>query len=233
MIESLERLNKRQKPNIDMKDFFLKAIFSRLGPTITAIVSAAIGFLVTKLASFEIMLDAHMQMHISSALTGLIWLTVNQLVNRYMGDKVEVIQRAYGLEADRWLGPVTTATAVDPAQIPIAIPVQGLRSVPANTRAFSTIVIPSWVVMLLKLVPWRTLFAYVLQKWLGITPSQFEEIIKTVDLAESKDMDGERKGLFVVASIERAYPGWKPHERDAAVALAVAGLASDGTLKLS
>jgi uncharacterized membrane protein len=110
----------------------------------------------------------------------------------------------------------------------------GLVSDPAfSPKAAGAIVIPSWVPLLLKLIPWRVLFAFVLQRWLGITAAQFEEIIKTVALAESKPMEGEQKGLFVVASIERAYPGWKPHERDAAVALAVAGLASDGTLKLS
>ena len=233
MSDLLERLNRRNPPNMKIKDAILKLIFSRLGPAITAIVSAALGFLVTKLASYQILLDAELQTQISGALTGLIWLTVNQLVNKYFGDKVEVIQKAYGLEADRWLGPVTTAAAVDPKQIPMAVAVQGLQSVPANTRAFSAIVIPSWVVMVLKLIPWRTLFAYVLQKWLGITPAQFEEIIKTVQLAEAKSMDGEQKGLFVVASIDRAYPQFKPHECNAAVALAVAGLASDGTLKLS
>jgi hypothetical protein len=229
----LERLNRRNPPNIRMKNAILKLIFSRLGPTITAIVSAVLGFLVTKLASYQIMLDADLQTQISGALTGLIWLTVNQLVNRYMGDKVEIIQQAYGLEADRWLGPVTTAAAVNPDQVPRPLEAQGLRSVPANTRPFSAIVIPSWAVMVLKLIPWRTLFAYVLQKWLGITPAQFEEIIKTVQFAEKQPVDGEEKGVFVISSIARAYPQFKPHERQAAVALAVAGLASDGTLKLS
>lgn len=114
----LERFNKRRSPNIIMKDAILKLIFSRLGPVITALVSAILGYLVTKLASYEIMLDADLQTQISGALTALIWLTVNQLVNRYMGDKVAIIQQAYGLEADRWLGPKTTAAAIDPKQIP-------------------------------------------------------------------------------------------------------------------
>jgi hypothetical protein len=233
MIEALERLNKRRPPNIIMKDAILKLIFSRLGPVITAIVSAILGFLVTKLATYQIMLDAELQTQISGALTGLIWLTVNQLVNRYMGDKVEIIQQAYGLEADRWLGPKTTAAAIDANQIPKAIPIQGLRSVPANSRPFSAIVIPSWVVMVLKLIPWRTLFAYVLQKWLGITPAQFEEIIKTVEHVENKPIEGSEKATVVDGNIVRAYPQFRPHERQAAVALAVAGLASDGQLKLS
>lgn len=108
----------------------------------------------------------------------------------------------------------------------------GLMADPGLTPK-AAITVPSWAVMLLKLIPWRVLFAYVLQKWLGITPSQFEEIIKTVQLAETKPMDGEQKGLFVLASIDRAYPQFKPHECNAAVALAVAGLASDGQIKLS
>lgn len=231
--DHLDRLNRRNPPNIIMKNAILKLLFSRVGPAVKALVSSLLGWLVTYLAGFGIMLDADLQMHISVAITGVIWLTIDFLVNKYAGDNVAIIQKAYGLEVDKVLGPITTAAAVDPDQTPKAIPMQGLRSVPENPRPFSAIVIPSWVVMVLKLIPWRVLFAYVLQKWLGITPAQFEEIIKTVQLAESKPLDGEQKGLFVVASIDRAYPQFKPHECNAAVALAVAGLASDGQLKLS
>jgi hypothetical protein len=229
----LERLNRRNPPNIRMKDAILKLIFSRLGPTVKAIVSSLLGWFVVWLAGFGVMLDADLQMHISVAVSGLIWVAIDQVANRYLGKNVRTIQRAYGLIEDDWLGPVTTAAAVNPDQVPRPLEVQGLRSVPANTRPFSAIVIPSWVVMVLKLIPWRTLFAYVLQKWLGITPAQFEEIIKTVQFAETKPMDGPLKAEFVVANIERAWPALKQHECDAAVALAVAGLASDGTVKLS
>lgn len=109
------------------------------------------------------------------------------------------------------------------------VPLAAIAKLPVS----GSVSIPTWAVLILKMIPWRVLFAYVLQKWLGITPAQFEEIIKTVQLAEAKPMDGEQKGLFVVASIDRAYPQFKPHECNAAVALAVAGLASDGQLKLS
>jgi len=105
--------------------------------------------------------------------------------------------------------------------------------VPTSTRPFNSIVIPSWVIMVLKLIPWRILFAYVLQKWLGISSAQFEEIIKTVQLAETKPVDGTLKAEFVLSNIERAWPNLKQHEREAATALAVAGLAADGQLKLS
>ena len=117
MIEALERLNKR-RPNIVMKDFFLKLIFSRVGPAVKAIVSSILGWLVTWTAGLGVMLDADLQMHIATALSGLIWLTIDSIVTKYLGDKVEVIQKAYGLEADRWLGPKTTAAAIDPKQIP-------------------------------------------------------------------------------------------------------------------
>ena len=118
MIESLERLNKRRPPNIKMKDFFLKLIFSRVGPAVKAIVSAILGWLVTTLASKGIMLDANLQNHIATALTGLFWLGIDFGVNKYFGDNVAIIQKAYGLEADHWLGPKTTAAAIDPKQIP-------------------------------------------------------------------------------------------------------------------
>lgn len=118
MIESLERLNKRRPPNIKVKDFFLKLIFSRVGPAVKAIVSAILGWLVTTLASKGIMLDANLQNHIATALTGLFWLGIDFAVNKYFGDNVAIIQKAYGLEADHWLGPKTTAAAIDPKQIP-------------------------------------------------------------------------------------------------------------------
>ena len=116
--DAMARRQKRHPNKIVMKDFFLKLIFSRVGPAVAAIVSAILGFLVTKLAAIGIMLDANMQSHISYALTGFIWLTINHLVNKYLGDKVQVIQEAYGLQADRWLGPVTTQAATDPTIIP-------------------------------------------------------------------------------------------------------------------
>jgi hypothetical protein len=113
-----KKMNQTDKPNIIMKDFFLKLIFSRVGPAVKAIVSAFLGWLVTTLASKGIMLDANLQNHIATALTGLFWLVIDFGVNKYFGDKVAIIQQAYGLEADRWLGPKTTAAAIDPKQIP-------------------------------------------------------------------------------------------------------------------
>lgn len=116
-----DTMAKRQKkhPNkIVMKDFFLKLIFSRVGPAVKALVSSLLGWVVTWTAGLGIMLDADLQIHIASALSGLIWLTIDYLVTRYLGDHVETIQTAYGLEADRWLGPKTTAAVIDPQQIP-------------------------------------------------------------------------------------------------------------------
>lgn len=114
----LDRFNKRKKLNIDMKDLFLKVIFSRVGPAIKALVSSALGWLVIRAATIGILIDADLQLHIATALSGLIWLTIDFFVNKYLGDKVAIIQQSYGLEADRWLGPKTTAAAIDPKQIP-------------------------------------------------------------------------------------------------------------------
>jgi hypothetical protein len=97
----------------------------------------------------------------------------------------------------------------------------------------TTVSIPTWAVLILKMIPWRVLFGYVLQKWLGITPAQFEEIIKTVAHVDGRPIAGAEKAVVVEGALTRAYPQLRPHEREAAVALAVAGLASDGQLKLS
>jgi hypothetical protein len=109
----------KHKPNkIVMKDLILKALFSRVGPAIKAIVSGILGKLVTWAASLGIMMDASLQQSIALSLTGIIWLAIDYYVNKYAGDHAETIQKAYGLEADRWLGPKTTAAAVNPEVIP-------------------------------------------------------------------------------------------------------------------
>lgn len=108
----------------------------------------------------------------------------------------------------------------------------GLVADPAASPRAS-IVVPSWLVVILRMIPWRILMAYVLEKWAGIAPGQFEEIIKTVLAAEPKALDGGEKSMLVHDSASRNWPELKPHEREAAVALAVAGLASEGKLKLS
>jgi hypothetical protein len=111
----------------------------------------------------------------------------------------------------------------------IHVPLAALPKLAVGT----TVSIPTWAVLILKMIPWRVLFAYVLQRWMGITPAQFEEIIKTVAHVDGKPLAGGEKGVVVDGNIVRAYPQFRLHERQGAVALAVAGLASDGTLKLS
>jgi hypothetical protein len=107
----IERRRAANPNKLDPKGWVLKLIFSRVGPGIKAAVSALLGWLVTWLASFGILLDADMQMHIASALTGLIWLALDQIINRYAGDHAAAIQSALGVEADRWIGPRTVAAA--------------------------------------------------------------------------------------------------------------------------
>jgi hypothetical protein len=107
----VERRRAENKKKIDPKGWVLRLIFSRVGPMAKAGVSAALGWIVVKLASFGIMLDADMQLHISSALTGLIWLAIDQLINRYAGSQAEAIQQALGVDADRWIGPKTIEAA--------------------------------------------------------------------------------------------------------------------------
>jgi hypothetical protein len=109
----------KHKPNkIVIKNTILKLLFSRVGPAVKALVSSLLGWLVTWTAGMGILIGADLQMHIATALSGLIWLTIDFLVNKYAGDHVAIIQKAYGLEADRWLGPKTTAAAIDPKVIP-------------------------------------------------------------------------------------------------------------------
>jgi hypothetical protein len=107
----IERRRAENEKKIDPKAWLLKLIFSRVGPGIKAAVSAALGALVTWLTSFGVMLDADMQMHIASALTGVIWLGLDQLINRYAGQHAAAIQAALGVEADRWIGPKTIEAA--------------------------------------------------------------------------------------------------------------------------
>jgi uncharacterized membrane protein len=108
---------KRKAP--DVKSWIFKRIFSPVGPAITAGVSAALGYIVTWLASFSIVLDADMQSHIAYVLTGITWLVIDQLINRYAGQHAASIQEALGVDADRWIGPktVNAAQAKRPTQI--------------------------------------------------------------------------------------------------------------------
>lgn len=109
----IERQRHANPQKLDVKAWILKLIFSRVGPGIKAAISATLGALVTWLTSFGIMLDADLQMHVASALTGIIWLALDQLINRYAGQHAAAIQSALGVEADRWIGPRTVAAATE------------------------------------------------------------------------------------------------------------------------
>ncbi len=257
MIEALERLNKRQPPNIQMKSIFssmtiwgfLIALVSRFfgheiaasdGTTLVTqamegwplIVGVGADLIVawkrvtaTKFDVGKFASPVFWAALIGGAMTtlqtvGVDWSGIDNLpekvglaaasIGGFVGFILQLIGRA---RASQPLGLVS-----DPAFLP---------------KASSAIVIPSWVPLLLKLIPWRVLFAFVLQRWLGISPAQFEDIIKTVAHVDSRPIKGDEKGVVVDGAITQAYPQFRPHERDAAVALAVAGLASDGQLKLS
>jgi hypothetical protein len=107
----LERKRAENAKKLNPKGWLLRLIFSRLGPLVKAGVSAALGWLVTSLASLGIMLDADMQMHVASALTGITWLAIDAAVTRYAGHQAEAIQQALGVDADRWIGPRTIEAA--------------------------------------------------------------------------------------------------------------------------
>jgi hypothetical protein len=95
----------------DVKSWLFRTVFSRVGPSVKAGVSYALGVIVVKLAAFGIELDANMQAHISYVLTGLAWLTIDQIINRYAGKQAVAIQSALGVEADEWIGPKTVQAA--------------------------------------------------------------------------------------------------------------------------
>ena len=104
-------LKPRPKRSVGLKAWVLKLIFSRVGPAVKAGVSALLGWLVTHLAGLGIVLDADLQLHITSAITGLAWLAMDWAINNYAGNHAAAIQTALGVERDRWLGPVTVNTA--------------------------------------------------------------------------------------------------------------------------
>jgi hypothetical protein len=257
MIEALERLNKRRPPNIRMKSIFssmtiwgfLIALVSRfLGHEIAAtdgtnlvtqamegwplIVGVGADLMVawkrvtaTKFDVGKFASPVFWAALIGGAMTTLQTLGVDWSGIENLPEKVGLAAASIGGFVGFILQLIGRARASQPL---------GLVSDPAaSPKASASIVIPSWVPLLLKLIPWRVLFAFILQRWAGISPAQFEEIIKTVGYAEGKTLDGGDKAMLVHDNLARAYPRLKPHEREAAVSLAVAGLASDGQLKLS
>jgi hypothetical protein len=117
-IETMARRQKKKQNKISMKNKILALLFSRVGPLVKAVVSSTLGFVVTWAAGKGIKIGADLQIQIASSLSGLIWLLIDHLANKYLGDRVEVIQQAYGLKTDRFLGDKTTGAAIDPNNIP-------------------------------------------------------------------------------------------------------------------
>jgi hypothetical protein len=91
----------------------------------------------------------------------------------------------------------------------------GIANVPTS--------IPWWVVVILKAFPWDLLLKYVLER-LKINPDLFAKARQLVLMAAPQPVTGAEKSLAVYDKLERAVPEAKPHEREAAVGLAVASL---------
>jgi len=108
-----------------IKNFVLKLVFSRLGPTVTSAVSTAVGFLlgwlVTGTSALGFTLTADQQTEVSLALTAATYWLITELVNKYAGDRAETIQKILQeinptLKVDRWIGKETIAAAQEAAQ---------------------------------------------------------------------------------------------------------------------
>jgi hypothetical protein len=113
----LERARLRNKPG-SLKAWVFKLVFSRVGPVIGAAVSAAVGWLVTQLAAFQIYMDADMQIQVASFFSFVIYGVINYLVNRYAGDNAAAIQEALGAKVDRWIDKETIEAAAARAPKP-------------------------------------------------------------------------------------------------------------------
>jgi hypothetical protein len=104
-----------------MKNFILKLVFSRLGPSVTSGVSVATGFLlgwiVNATSALGMHLDAAQQTTVSLAISQTIYWLITELINKYAGEHAEAIQKAIGTKVvDRWIGPETIAAAQEAAQ---------------------------------------------------------------------------------------------------------------------
>lgn len=104
-----------------MKNFILKLVFSRLGPSVTSGVSVATGFLlgwiVNATSALGMHLDAAQQTTVSLAISQTIYWLITELINKYAGEHAEAIQKAIGTKVvDRWIGPETVAAAQEAAQ---------------------------------------------------------------------------------------------------------------------
>ena len=117
-----------------IKNYILKLVFSRLGPTVTSAVSTAVGFLlgwlVTGTSALGFHLTADQQTEVSLALTAVTYWLITELVNKYAGDKAETIQKILQdinptLKVDRWIGAETVAAAQATAQAAAVNPSTG------------------------------------------------------------------------------------------------------------
>ncbi len=106
---AIEAQRAKNPKKIDPVAWMLKLVFSRVGPMITGLVSMTLGFVVTQLAQFNIVMTAEVQLQLSGFVSFVVWGAIQQAVNHYAGKYAEMIQTALGLEPDRWIGPKTAA----------------------------------------------------------------------------------------------------------------------------
>ena len=108
-----------------MKNFILKLVFSRLGPSVTSGVSVATGFLlgwiVNATSALGMHLDAAQQTTVSLAISQTIYWLITELINKYAGEHASAVQSALkkvvpDLKVDNWIGQETVAAAQAAAQ---------------------------------------------------------------------------------------------------------------------
>lgn len=115
------------------------------------------------------------------------------------------------------LGPIIMLIGRAKASKPIGVGgAIGVANVPTS--------IPWWALLILKAVPWDQLLKYVLER-LKISPDLWSKAREWVlKVAPKSELTGADKSLVVYDKLESDFLYSKPHEREAAVGLAVASL---------
>jgi hypothetical protein len=109
-----EKNPNKVEPTTMIKDTILKYLFSKMGQPIAAGVSFVAAYilqiLVTTMAQYlEYHIPAEAQTKILESVTAACYALINVLLHKYAGDKAVQIQKAVGVDDDRWIGDVTVA----------------------------------------------------------------------------------------------------------------------------
>lgn len=129
----LETVEQRGKAGF-LKSWFLKLVFSRIGPVVTAGIASGIGYVISTmvdgLAAIGIPVNAEMQMEVAGFLAFVVYGIINFAVNKYAGDSAAALQEALAkstgmpIKVDKWIDVETIKVAQAMGAKPKAIPVE-------------------------------------------------------------------------------------------------------------